>query len=98
MMAEILDINTKGACTSSVEVVGATTISMYLKPLSGERKAYKLVLQLSPDNGATWITATDTIHEESITTVHVAATHARACVSHANERAATVNIFIVSAP
>lgn len=96
MTAEVLDTNTLGAVTSELALTTEKLVTMYLTDKTGEHHNHRVIFQVSPDNGTTWINCPPAILGVGVLVSEVVATKVRAKVSEIEGSASEVNIWILA--
>jgi hypothetical protein len=91
-----LDTNVKGATSSEIALTTETAITMYVFSKTGGEGQYRVLLEVSPDDGSTWVEIGGTLSKPGIHTCHCVATKARAKVAEAQGAVSTVTTHVLA--
>lgn len=91
-----LDTNLLGDRSAELTLSGETLITMYLVDKSGSHHNHRVIFEVSPDDGATWIPCPPAILGLGVLASQIAATKVRACVSEAEGGASEAYIWILA--
>ncbi len=91
-----LDTNSKGASIAEITVTTETVFTIYVIDRTGTHGNCRVILQLSPDGGTTWIDSNEVISQQGIYTSTHAATKARVKTLEAQGAASEFTIHLIA--
>lgn len=91
-----LNTNIKGDTAATLTLTTETVVTLYVLADTGGSGNYRVGLELSPDNGATWLDSEVIISGPDIETITCAATKARAVTLEAQGSSSTVTIHLLA--
>ena len=94
--ARTLDTNVLDAASSALSLTTEVTVSMYICKKTGSVGDFRVTLEVSPDDGTTWIPKGDTLSKDGVTTIACVATQVRAKVLVAQGVTSTVDVFLLA--
>lgn len=91
-----LDTNVIDTITASLSLTIENLITLYVVAKTGSNRNHRIILEVSPDNGATWIAAPTSIGGLGYLVSEVVATDIRAKVNEVEGATSTVTVHILA--
>lgn len=81
---------------ASVTLTTETLVTLYVKGNTGTHANHKVMLEVSPDNGNTWVGTRATVEGEGCVSLTVVCTRVRAKITRAEGVTSTVKVWVLA--
>ena len=96
MATGVLDTNDKDTVIATVTLTTESIITLYAFERTGTHGDWRLIIEISPDLGVTWVEAGPTLHKAGCLTIEAATTRARVKVLVAQGATYTINAHLLA--
>lgn len=96
MINSIIDATSTDSKSSELTLSSEKTITMFVVAKSGREGNYRINLELSPDNGSTWIASDAILKRPGLVTIEAIATKARARVIVSEKTSSTIIVHLLA--
>ena len=91
-----LDTETKNAVIATITITTETLLTLYAFAKTGSHGECRLIMEVSPDSGVSWIEKGSTLAGEGSMTMSIVATKARIKVAEAESSTSTMDIHLLA--
>jgi len=96
MATGVLDTNDKDAVIGTATLTTESIITLYAFERTGTHGDWRLIIEISPDSGTSWVEAGPTLNKAGCVTLKAAATQARVKVLVAQGGTSTITAHLLA--
>lgn len=96
MATAVLDTNVLNASGATVTVTTESLVTLYVDNKTGTSTIHRVMLEVSPDSGTTWVGTEVKVQGEGCTSMTVACTQVRAKVVREEGSTSTVDVWVLA--
>lgn len=96
MATAVLDTNVLNANGAEVTITTQTLVTLYVNGKTGTHANHKVMLEVSPDSGTTWVGTRATVEGEGCVSLTAVCTKVRAKVTRVEGATSTVDVWVLA--
>ena len=96
MATAVLDSDSLAVTGAEITITTETMITLYVKGKTGTHGSHRIEIQISPDNGTTWIDTACNVRREGCCSITAVCTKARAKLVLAEGAISSVDVWLLA--